>query len=97
MANEKAWNPEQKLLASARVYDAVREAMGDNPDRASQDRIIAAHNQVSILRECELTEAKDLLHKLSKSREFLLYLADSGFAKEVYGWLERNTGGHDGR
>lgn len=92
MANEKVWTPADRDAAATKLCIGGREAgvafFGRHP-----------HLGFAVAEDlqCELTEAKELLHKLSKSREFLLYLADSGFAKEVYGWLERNTGGHDGR
>lgn len=96
MAKEKVWTSEQKLLASARVYDAVREAMGDNPDRASQDRIIAAHNQVSILRECELTAAVELLQMAEYSGKGMLDKR-LDWSKKRGLFLKRNTGGSDGK
>lgn len=95
--SDKVWSQEQReeaglLLDERRLY---RPGFHSEHENRSTIKGEALADMIDL--QCELTakdaglaEAVELLNKLGGSREFLLYLAGSRFAKEMSEWVERN-------
>lgn len=98
MANEKVWTEAQREAAAGRMYfkkfgvpveDVGWLAPWGRDKDSDQSRAIDA--------ECELAEAVELLRQSTEGFESGMLVKRLDFIKKRNEFLQRNTGGHDGR